>query len=200
MTAKAKQAKGVDELVIQAVGHPIRIDALAIFNERTASPNEIAKELGEGVSLVGYHVIELLKTGCIEPVKTEPRRGAVEHYYRATTRPHISDEEWRELSEESRQEISTLVFQAIVGEGLGSLRAGKLDAREDRHLSWRVLSLDEAGWQELMAMLANSLGEVEEIEAKSIARLAEAGEAGFSAIVAMMGFERAGRRRPPDNT
>lgn len=45
------------------------------------SPNELSKGLGEGLSQVSYHVKVLKEYGCIKLKKTEPRRGAVEHYY-----------------------------------------------------------------------------------------------------------------------
>ena len=54
-----------------------------------ASPNELSKELEEGLSQVSYHVKVLKDFECIEMVKTEPRRGAVEHYYRATSRAFL---------------------------------------------------------------------------------------------------------------
>jgi hypothetical protein len=191
LAAVQEQTRSIDELVAHVVKHPIRIDALAVFNERVASPNEIANLLEENVSKVGHHVKELHEAGCIELVDTKQRRGAVEHFYRASLRPNISDAEWAKLSESARREISALVFQTIVAEVLGSLRAGKFDARPNRHLSWRVLSLDERGWAELVEEQADSLHEIEEIQARADARLAESGETGFSAIAATMSFERA---------
>ena len=97
-----------------AVGHRIRIDALSILNEGTASPNEIAKMIGEGVSKVGHHVKELFDSGCIEFVGTEQRRGATEHFYRAIARPFISDEEARKLPAETKREFASLILQAIM--------------------------------------------------------------------------------------
>jgi predicted transcriptional regulator len=43
----------------------------------------IAAELGLDLRGVAYHVRVLKKLGCIELVGTQPRRGAVEHVYRA---------------------------------------------------------------------------------------------------------------------
>ncbi|MGB7587084.1 MAG: helix-turn-helix domain-containing protein [Solirubrobacterales bacterium] len=85
-TSKAKQKKSLAlELnLIKALAHEMRVEIFGILNERVASPNELAKELGEGLSQVSYHVKVLKDYGCIKLVKTEPRRGAVEHYYRAT--------------------------------------------------------------------------------------------------------------------
>lgn len=84
----------VNQGVIKALGNPVRAKALAILNERIASPNEIAQELGQSVGHVSYHVNVLKKCECIELVDTASRRGAVEHFYRATIRLLIDDEAW----------------------------------------------------------------------------------------------------------
>ena len=72
------------------MGHPVRNDALSILNERVASPNEISKELGQSVGHVSYHIKVLKECECIELVDTAPRRGAMEHYYRATSRAFLT--------------------------------------------------------------------------------------------------------------
>ena len=181
-TAKG-QRRSIDEAVAYAVGHRIRIDALAILNEGTASPNEIAKIIGEGVSKVGHHVKELFDSGCIEFVGTEQRRGATEHFYRAIARPFVSDEEARELPAETKREFAALILQAIMAEGLAALRAGKMDSDEDIWMSWRSVNLDEQGRREVADEMAASYARVEEIEAKSAARLLESEESGTSTVV-----------------
>jgi DNA-binding transcriptional ArsR family regulator len=199
MEATAQKLKGIDELVVFVIQHPIRVDALAILNEREASATEIARQIGEDLKKVGNHVKALANHGCIELVRTEKKRGASEHFYKASLRPHIGDAEWRQLSPQARQEISALVFQSIVAEALASFRAGKFDSRLDRHLSWRAMKLDEQGWRELTEELDRSLERIADIAANADERLCERGEEGFPAIAAALGFERAmpGRSRRP---
>lgn len=196
--SSALQPKTVDELVVFVVQHPIRVDALQILHEREASTSEIARQIGEDLKKVGNHVKALADYGCIEWVRTEKKRGAEEHFYRASLRPCIGDEEWAQLSPEARHEISALVFQAIVAEALAAFRAGKFDSRLDRHLSWVPMKLDEEGWRELMAELEESLERIQEIKHRADERLCSSGEKGFPAIAAAMGFERgmASRIRP----
>lgn len=196
-TTVKEQRRSIEEAVAYAVGHRIRIDALAILNEGTASPNEIAKIIGEGVSKVGHHVKELFDSGCIEFVGTEQRRGATEHFYRAIARPFISDEEARELPAETKREFAALILQAIMAEGLAALRAGKMDADEDIWMSWRSVNLDERGRREVADEQAASYARIEEIEARCASRLIESSEAGTSTVVATMGFERSRAGRPP---
>jgi DNA-binding transcriptional ArsR family regulator len=195
-TAKG-QRRSIDEAVAYAVGHRIRIEALSILNEGTASPNEIAKIIGEGVSKVGHHIKELFDSGCIEFVGTEQRRGATEHFYRAIARPFVSDEEARQLPPETKREFAALILQAIMAEGLASLRAGKMDADEDVWMSWRSVNLDERGRREVADEQAESYARIEAIEARAAARMVKSSEAGTSTVVAAMGFERSRSGRPP---
>ena len=187
--------RSLDERVAHAVGHPVRIDALSLFHEGPRSPKEIADEMGVPVGTVAFHVKELLNTGCIELIRTEPRRGAVEHYYRATRLPVLTDEEWRALDDaDARQEIAGLAFRAIVAEGLASLRAGKMDD-DDLHLSWEVVSLDAQGRRELADCQLESLKRTEDIRAASEARLRKSGGEGTPTVTGAFGFPRSRRGR-----
>lgn len=199
-TTTVGQTRSIEEAVAYAVGHRIRIEALSILNEGTASPNEIAKAINEGVSKVGHHIKELVDSGCIEFVGTAQRRGATEHFYRAVERPFISDEEARELPPETKREFAALILQAIMAEGLSSLAAGKMDSDDDIWMSWRSLEVDEQGRREVAEEQAESYARIEEIEARSAARLLESEEGGKSTVVAAMAFERSRAGRPPGNS
>jgi DNA-binding transcriptional ArsR family regulator len=48
------------------------------------SPSQLAVALGEPIGTVSYHVRELAEAGLLELVRTEPRRGALEHFYRVS--------------------------------------------------------------------------------------------------------------------
>jgi len=196
LATTTKGQRSIEEAVAYAVGHRIRIAALAILNEGTASPNQIAKQIDEGVSKVGHHVKELVDSGCIELVGTEQRRGATEHFYRAIERPFISDEEARALPPETKREFAALILQAIMAEGLASLYAGRMDADDDIWMSWRSLSLDAQGQREVADEQAESYARIAEIEVKSAARLIDSGEEGTSTVVAAMAFERSRPGRP----
>jgi DNA-binding transcriptional ArsR family regulator len=185
----------VDPRIAKALSHPMRARILAILNERVASPNELAKELGEGLSQVSYHVKVLSDCECIELVRTEPRRGAVEHYYRATARAFITDKHWAQLPDSLKPSVSTEIMRSLVGDVAGAFEAGTFDARTDRHLSWTPLVVDEQGWREIVEGLAKLLDRVLEIEAESAERLASSEDEGFHATVAMLGFEAPAERK-----
>jgi Bacterial regulatory protein, arsR family len=197
MPKPSLKTKSRDERVAYIIKHPYRIDALAILNERVASVAEIAEIMGIPANKLDHHIRDLHDAGCIEIAKSERRRGAQEHYYCASLRPNISDEAWAMLSLEERLEISSLVFGAIMAEGLGAIRAGTFDSRIDRHLSWRILDLDEEGLVELAEEKRESLEGTETIQANAYRRMAESGEEGVSVIAGAFAFERAKPGRSP---
>jgi DNA-binding transcriptional ArsR family regulator len=192
---KGKAAAGVDQRLVKALAHELREQILIILNERMASPNELAKDLDEGLSQVSYHVKVLKDYECIELVKTEPRRGAVEHYYRATSRAFLSDRDWKHLPASVRPGMSASLMRTIIGDAAAALEEGTFDARDDRHLSRTPLIVDDKGWGDLIKTMSGFLGDVMKIQGASAARLAKSGEEGHNVSVAMMAFEVPASRR-----
>lgn len=186
---KKKKETGVDQRLVKALAHPLRVEILAILNERMASPNELSKELEEGLSQVSYHVKVLKDFECIEMVKTEPRRGAVEHYYRATARAFLTDSDWKSLPDSVKPGVSASAMRLILANVFGALQGGTFDARDDRHLSWTPGVVDEEGWEEIVDLVAETLDTTMKIYADSAKRLAKSGDAGIPASVVLMSFE-----------
>ncbi len=199
-----KQAAGVvDRRLAKALSHPLRAHVLAILNERVASPNQIANEIEEPLGNVSYHVKTLAEMGCIELVRTEPRRGAIEHFYRAVVRPFFSDKDWRRLPPSARQGISDATLQLIWEDTSDALDAGTFDGRTDRQLSRSRLVLDQTGWEQVNDLLVETMNRVGEIEAECAQRRSSNGEAGISTRMVMMHFESSGtadgRKRSKQN-
>ncbi len=182
----------IDPRIVRAMGHPVRNDALSILNERVASPNEISKELGESVGHVSYHIKVLKECDCIELVDTAPRRGAMEHYYRATSRAFLSAEEWAAIPGSIRPGLSASLLQTMVNDASEALISGSLDRRDDRHMSWTPMIVDEQGWEDATKALEQALERVLEVQAESVDRLTNANEEGVPVTIAMLGFEAAG--------
>jgi DNA-binding transcriptional ArsR family regulator len=188
-----KQAAGVvDRRLAKALSHPLRAHVLTILNERVASPNQIANELEEPLGNVSYHVKTLAEMGCIELVNTEPRRGAIEHFYRAVVRPFFSDKDWKRLPPSARQGISDATLQLVWEDTSDALNAGTFDRRTDRHLSRSRLMLDEEGWKEVNKLLLDTMNRVAEIEKEASKRRKDDGDGGFNTKVVLMHFEASG--------
>jgi DNA-binding transcriptional ArsR family regulator len=186
---KKKKGTGVDQRLVKALAHPLRVEILTILNERMASPNELSKELEEGLSQVSYHVKVLKDFECIEMVKTEPRRGAVEHYYRATERAFLTDRDWKALPESVKPGVSSSAIQMVFDDVVGALAGGTFDTRDDRHISWTPGVVDEQGWTESVELVAGTLESLLKIHADSAKRLAKSGEEGIPATAVLMNFE-----------
>jgi predicted ArsR family transcriptional regulator len=189
--AAKKAESGIDKGLVKAISHPDRLEALKILNERVASPTELAHDLGVPVNYIAYHVRELAKYDCIELVDTKPRRGATEHFYRATKRPHFREEEWLLVPKSLRDQLlqtSLEGFGAAVG---ASIQADKFESREDRHFTYVPADVDEQGWREATSLMDESLERFYEIVAASRERMAESGESSFPMAFTMMGFEMA---------
>jgi DNA-binding transcriptional ArsR family regulator len=179
----------VDPRIAKALSHPMRGRILAILNERTASPNEIAEMIDERLPNVSYHVRALHDLGCIELVDTAQRRGAIEHYYRALMRPFFSDRDWKRLPKSGRQSISDSALQIIWEDVSEAIQAGTFEERADRHLSHSPMTLDTKGWRELAKVLEEALAEAEKIESESLGRLKKSGESGIPTRLVAMQFE-----------
>jgi DNA-binding transcriptional ArsR family regulator len=177
-----------DPRIIKALTHPLRIQILAALDERTASPSELADELEAPLGNVSYHVRQLAGLGLIKLVKRTPRRGAIEHHYKAVGRPQISDDAWAGTS--------ATVKDAVVGAALGDLGSAVTAAaaaggfsRPDAHLTRTQVKVDAKGWKDIDKELNATLARLQKIADDSAKRLAKAGADGEEvATVAMMLF------------
>jgi DNA-binding transcriptional ArsR family regulator len=188
-SSRSKRKAGLNLETVKALAHELRVEILTILNERMASPNELSKELGEGLSQVSYHVKVLKDYGCITQVKTVPRRGAVEHYYRATSRPYINARDWEKLPSSVREGMSADMLQMVIDDVAAALEAGTVDAHKDRHLSRTLLHLDEKGLKDVGKILSDALDRIVKVQSDSTGRLTKSGEEGIDAMVALMGIE-----------
>lgn len=184
-----------DTRMAKAMAHPVRVQALAILNERVASPSDIAEELGLPIANVAYHVRSLLQLGCIEEVETRPVRGALEHRYRALRRALVEPKEWKALPASAKQGLIATVAQTSFDDVSAAMANGAFERREESHLSNTGLLLDEQGWQELSAELYTFLKRAMELQAECAVRLRE-GEAGGPELrsnLTLMHYEAAPR-------
>jgi DNA-binding transcriptional ArsR family regulator len=180
--------EGITQQLAKALAHPLRVRILTSLHKGISSPNQLAQELGEPLGNVSYHVKTLLEFDCVELVKTEPRRGAVEHFYRATERAFFSDSDWEKIPASARKGISGAVLEMIGQDSTEALVAGTIDARKDSHVSRTPLVLDEDGWTELNSLLGETLERALKIQDESASRLGKKGK-GIETKLAILHFE-----------
>jgi DNA-binding transcriptional ArsR family regulator len=181
----------IDPRLIKVLAHPLRVRILAILEQRVASPSEISRELDASLGVVSYHVRRLEALGLIKLVRKTPRRGAVEHYYRADAKHHIPDEAWAQVPDIVRRAMAG----AAIGEIGARVNAAAVEggfSRDDAHVSLTNLSLDEQGWKAISRELAKLLERVDRIQAESHERLSKGDHDGErQALISMMLFEAA---------
>jgi DNA-binding transcriptional ArsR family regulator len=85
-TWKPKPA-GPEEALMFLLQRPLRKQLLRLYVEEGGmlSPKELAARTKQYLSNVSYHVRVLAEYGAVELVKTQPRRGSIEHFYKATS-------------------------------------------------------------------------------------------------------------------
>jgi DNA-binding transcriptional ArsR family regulator len=181
--------EGITQQLAKALAHPLRVRILTSLNRGISSPNQLAQELDEPLGNVSYHVKTLLEYDCVELVKTEPRRGAVEHFYRATERAFFSDADWAKIPASARKGIDGVIIEAIGQDATAAMIEGTIDSRTDTHISRTPLNLDEAGWQQLSKLLAETLESAMKIGEESATRLANDGADGIGSTLSLLHFE-----------
>jgi DNA-binding transcriptional ArsR family regulator len=160
-------SRSIDQRVVKGLSHPLRVDILAIFNDRVASPTELSKELEEGLSQVSYHVKVLKDFDLIEMVKTEPRRGAVEHYYRASTKVFVPSWVLKLLPKSAQRDVWGGVMADIEQDVATSLETGAFDKRDDFVVGRDSRNLDGQAREEAEEMAAEIFGRYEQLEVDS---------------------------------
>ena len=184
-----RPASLIDTRMAKALSHPLRAHLLTILNERVASPRELSDLVEAPLPNVNYHVRALQRLGCVELVRTVPRRGATEHYYRALTRPMFGDLDWERLPRSARQALSDVGLRLIWTDASTALTRGTFERRPDRHLSRTSMTLDDQGWQDVNELLLETYARAELIAADNAQRLSRLHAEGTPTRLVMMHFE-----------
>lgn len=76
-----------EQALLSILQHPLRRELLKLYIEagELRSPKELTLSTNRQISNVGYHVRVLAEKGAIELITVEPRRGSIEHFYKATS-------------------------------------------------------------------------------------------------------------------
>jgi DNA-binding transcriptional ArsR family regulator len=186
MAAKPVSSRS-DSRYVKALSHPLRVRMLALLQERTASPRELAEWLDATLGTVSYHARTPHELGLIELVRTSQVRGAIAHHYRAKVRPRVFDEGWAAASPIVKQAAVGATLQTIFDYAGAAAAAGGFD-RGEAHLTRTTLRLDEKGWQAVAGPAEKLLAELERIEQAADKRAAKDrhADASHAAFVTML--------------
>jgi DNA-binding transcriptional ArsR family regulator len=197
-TVREAITEPIDRRLVKAMAHPLRHRILSRLNERVASPKELADEFCEPLGNVSYHMRILADLGCVELVRTEQRRGALEHYYRAMMRPFFNDSEWARIPLSTRRAIHDQHLRRIWNDVASAAANGGFDDTR-AHVTWTPLDLDEQGYEDVVEVLGEALERLLEIQADCAARQVESGDGAPAPIateVVMLHFGRDGHAGP----
>ena len=155
-----------DPRYVKAISHPLRVRILAMLQERTASPSQLSEWLGATLGTTAYHVRALHKLGLIELADETRVRGAIEHHYRAGTRPMVSEEAWVKAPPIAKQAAVGSTLQVVDEYARKSAAEGGFD-RAEAHLSRTAIEIDAKGWEALNKACLKFVEQVEKIEQAS---------------------------------
>jgi DNA-binding transcriptional ArsR family regulator len=170
MTASSPEQQ-LDQRLVRVLAHPLRQQLLIMLHKHgVTSPRELAERSGERLPNVSYHMRVLRDAGCVELVRTEPRRGAIEHFYRASARPILDDAQWSQLPISVRRALFGQTLRELWDDVLAAANTGGFDDPQ-AHVSRTWLQLDEIAWNELVDVMAGVLDTAFELQAASAARV-----------------------------
>lgn len=184
---KGAGKKTIDQDLVRALAHPMRVRILESLQGRTASPTELSKKYKESLGVVSYHANALLEVECIQQVRTQPKRGTIEHFYTAKPRSFIGHQDWRRAPVSVRGGVTDEAVRTFVAKVGDAIDADTIDSRDDTTLNWMPMQVDDEGWREAAEILDQARRDLEQVSIESRARLVD--KDGIPMVTAMAAFE-----------
>jgi DNA-binding transcriptional ArsR family regulator len=178
---------------------PLCLKIVAELNRREMSASQFHDEFG-GTSLPGVRrrFRMLAEIGWLKKVREKTggrRRGATEHFYRATGPAIFDNRAWSDVPGSIKATYSWRTFEQLSEQVKAAIDAGTFEARPDNHLSWSLLRLDQRGWEKVIAAVDALFALIFKEQEKAERRLAASGETPITTTIALAGFES-----PKDST
>jgi DNA-binding transcriptional ArsR family regulator len=173
--------------------HPIRLKIVTELYMREMSATEFFEEFGGGAkNAVHWHFRQLTDHGWIRKVrtaKTKSGRGRPQDFYRAIELAVIDCNTWGSLPLSIRGAFSQRTLEQLAERLAAALDADTFDSRNDRHLTWISVLLDEQGLVNQMKLMSTYFHLLLQEQADAKVRLRNSGEKPFLMTVALAGFE-----------
>lgn len=179
--------------IAKVFADPLRMKVLAELNNRVMSPKQFFDEFGGGtLTRVWRQFRTLEEYDWVEQVSKKSggkRRGAVEHFYRATGPAVFDNATWSDIPDSMKEMVSWRIFETLTDQVKEAMEGGTIDARDDRHFTWTPLRLDQQGWDSVIAKVDSLFESLFEEQEEARIRLAESGEEPIPMTVALAAFE-----------
>ncbi len=135
---------------------------------------------------------KLQEVGWLAKVNEETggrRRGATEVFYRATVPAVDESAPWADIPQALRGTKNWSTLRQLSGQVKAAIKAGTFDQRTDRCVAWSLVSLDNHGWEKVIAghdeLLAYALDEQD----RAKHRMANSDEQPIKMTLAQAAFE-----------
>lgn len=183
-------------VIAAAATHPTRVHAMTILSERTATPSEIGAEIGRSAQHVTYHLRRLEQLGLVEVAGKCRLHGGrvISSIYRSTQRPLFDQASWGAMSETEQAGVTTTILGLMseditraVADGTVNLPTADEAGLEANHISRTPLAVDAEGWNELGAILEETLMQVLQVQERSANR--SPGQSLITAKVLLLQFQ-----------
>lgn len=180
----------------------LRLKIVTELYMREMSPKGFYAQFGGGsVSRVDHHFKRLAEYGWLRFIRSESgggRRGGVEHFYRATELACFDHETWCCLPYSVKAAFSWRIYKQFSERIVEAMEAGTFDYRSDRHLTWRPVVVDRAGWERVIGAIDSLFEGLFDEQADAKLRIFNSGASPMLATVALAGFESPMLHKLPD--
>lgn len=165
----------IDDVLVVAIRHPIRVKALEVLSKNEASPKEVAEMIGVRLPSVSYHVSTLHKVGLLDLVRTQKRRGATEHFYRAIPRSFVGHWDWRRVPGAVRGAFDAISLSTFVNHASFALGQKEIANAPETRAGWMTVAADDVGRERLDAIARQAVAAAERVQDESLERSAKSG-------------------------
>jgi DNA-binding transcriptional ArsR family regulator len=181
--------KGIEEVVLYALGHRIRIQILVALNEGIRTTAEISQIVGVPPKTLRNHLRRMVEEGSIEVAEEVAKGNVTEYKYRSVVVNAYTAEEFERLPFPYRQNIVGAILHSGIAEVLAGFPAGKL-AEPRAHVYWDWYNVDEKGRDDADALTHRYLRGLREIEEESKVRAEARGARTASMLLNLFVFKR----------
>lgn len=171
----------------------VSLEIVAETNLQEMSARQFYEEVGGApVESIRRRFKMLAEMGWLSKVSEKrggKRRGATEHFYRATAPPIFHTQAWATVPDSVKASYRWRTFEQLTDQVKEAIDAGTFEARTDNHLSWSLLRLDQPGWENVATAVDELFKFVFEVQKAAKIRMADTGEKPVTTTLALAAFE-----------
>jgi len=182
---------------------PLQLKIVTELYLREMSPKQFHAEFGGGsISRIDKTFKKLAGHDWLRYIHSKgpggSRRGATEHFYRATALAVFDNETWALVPYSMRVAISWMTFRQLAERVKMALKAKTLTARAGTHFGWMTISLDQLGWDRVVPAINNLFESIFEEQGDAKIRISHTEEKPMLATVGLAAFESATQSQGQD--